>query len=235
MPENSQPLRSSLSFPQEGSSRNYHYEFGPYRLATDTRKLFKNGEAIRLTSRVFEVLLALVARRGELVTKEELFRSVWPGFIVEEGNISVAISTIRKILGDSPQKPCYIETVQGYGYIFIAKVETVPIPGKASELRYNLRDNQGQQLKPDNFDCDPALAFNEEDKSIASVFTSGNTIAKKSGRLLFDRRVSLTLTAALVVIIVAIIYTTLQAQALIFIGVISMLSALIGWLWGRTV
>ena len=63
--------------------------------------------------RALDVLLALVRRHGELVTKDELMREVWPGVVVEENNLAVHISTLRKILGQAEDGKSYLQTVAG--------------------------------------------------------------------------------------------------------------------------
>ena len=74
------------------------YQFGPFRLLVDQRELSAHGIPISLGQRAFEILLVLVSRHGHLVTKDELMAEVWPGVIVEENNIQVHISALRKVL-----------------------------------------------------------------------------------------------------------------------------------------
>jgi DNA-binding winged helix-turn-helix (wHTH) protein len=78
---------------------------------------------VPLASRTFDLLLALVKSNGHLLTKEELYQSVWADRIVEESNLSVQISAIRKALGESDRGPHYIDTVKGHGYRFVADVK----------------------------------------------------------------------------------------------------------------
>jgi DNA-binding winged helix-turn-helix (wHTH) protein len=79
------------------------------------RQLLVDGRVAKLGARAFDVLLALVERRERLVTKNELLNVVWPGVVVEENNLQVQISTLRKLLG-----PAAIATVPGRGYQFAA-------------------------------------------------------------------------------------------------------------------
>lgn len=109
------------------------YEFGPFRLERAERRLFRQGALIVLTPKVFDVLLALVERSGHLVSKEELLRNVWPDSFVEEANLSVNISTLRRAIGDGQQgSERYIETIPRVGYRFIVPVREVA--GAAHEL-----------------------------------------------------------------------------------------------------
>jgi TolB-like protein len=114
--------------------------FGPFRLSFGRRELLKNGVAVPLGSRAFDLLAALVRRSGNIVTKDELLAEVWPGTIVEENNLQVQISALRKALGDGPEGSRYLLTVPGRGYRFIGSVEqhtpasgtSLPLPDKTS-------------------------------------------------------------------------------------------------------
>src|SRR5688572_2355533 len=75
------------------------YAFGPFRLLVARRELLAHGVPVVLGQRAFDVLLALVRRRGELASKDEIMTEVWPGVIVEENNLQVHVSTLRKVLG----------------------------------------------------------------------------------------------------------------------------------------
>lgn len=98
------------------------YSFGPYALDAARRLVMRGSEPVPLTARAFDVLLALLERRGQTVEKDELLRLVWPGTIVEEANLSQQIFTIRKLLGHSEQQP-YIATVPRRGYCFVGPVQ----------------------------------------------------------------------------------------------------------------
>ncbi len=102
------------------------YEFGEFRLDVGKRRLTRrNGEAIPVTSRVFETLLYLVRNTGSTVVKEELMSAVWGDTFVEENNLNKNISKLRRILGDKPGENDYIATVAGKGYQFVADVREV--------------------------------------------------------------------------------------------------------------
>jgi DNA-binding winged helix-turn-helix (wHTH) protein len=81
-----------------------------------------------LTGKVFDLLVALARGNGRLVGKDELLREVWPGVVVEEVNLSVNISVLRKLLGAAPDGKGWIETVPRRGYRFAAPVAIVEIP-----------------------------------------------------------------------------------------------------------
>lgn len=102
------------------------YDFGHFRLDPDEEVLFCAGKPVHLTLKAFAVLLILVENNGHVVTKGELMRQVWPDASVEEGNLSQAISALRRVLGESHrdhQSHEYIETVARRGYRFIAPVK----------------------------------------------------------------------------------------------------------------
>ena len=98
------------------------YVFDRFRLETAERSLTADGKPIALPPRVFDTLVALVERAGRLVEKDELLKVVWAGVFVDEANISVNISTLRKALGETPDGSSYIETVPRKGYRFVGKV-----------------------------------------------------------------------------------------------------------------
>jgi len=101
------------------------YEFGPFRLEPGERRLLREGRPVILTARLFDILLLLVAERGNVVTKETLMREVWSDSFVEENNLTVSMSSLRKILGERYKERRYIETVTKRGYRFVARVRQV--------------------------------------------------------------------------------------------------------------
>ena len=72
------------------------YEFGPFRLDARRRTLLRDGQAVAVTAKVFDTLLALVERRGQVVPKNELMDALWPDAAVEENNLTQHVSTLRK-------------------------------------------------------------------------------------------------------------------------------------------
>jgi DNA-binding winged helix-turn-helix (wHTH) protein len=100
----------------------YLYEFGHFRLDVAERMLSRDGEAVSLPPKAFDLLLALVERRGRLLEKTDLMKLVWRDTFVEEANLSYTISLIRRALGEGPEPQQFIETVPKHGYRFIAEV-----------------------------------------------------------------------------------------------------------------
>lgn len=102
------------------------YEFGLFLLDPEERTLSCQGMPLALTPKAFDTLLYLVRNPGRTLTKEELLKQIWPNTFVEEGNLCVNISTIRKALGERAAQECrYIQTLPGRGYRFVAEVREV--------------------------------------------------------------------------------------------------------------
>jgi DNA-binding winged helix-turn-helix (wHTH) protein/TolB-like protein/Tfp pilus assembly protein PilF len=105
-----------------GSQIGPLYAFGPFRVDPVERVLWQNGRVVPLAPKVFETLLVLVENSGHLVEKEQLMQRVWPDTFVEQGNLTLNISTLRKLLGESSKEHHYIETIPRRGYRFVAYV-----------------------------------------------------------------------------------------------------------------
>jgi TolB-like protein/DNA-binding winged helix-turn-helix (wHTH) protein len=93
--------------------------FGRWRLSPARRRLLADGKPVALGGRAFDVLLALVEARGDIVTKDALMRRIWPGTIIEDNNLQVQISALRKALGRDAD--LLITTVPRRGYCFTCK------------------------------------------------------------------------------------------------------------------
>ncbi|HEV8130495.1 MAG TPA: winged helix-turn-helix domain-containing protein, partial [Acidobacteriota bacterium] len=104
---------------------SHRYEFGPFVVDADDRLLLRDGAAVALTPKVFDLLLILVENSGHVLEKDELVRRIWPDSFVEEGNLNRNISTLRKVLGESPDECRFIETLPKRGYRFIAPVKEI--------------------------------------------------------------------------------------------------------------
>jgi DNA-binding winged helix-turn-helix (wHTH) protein len=99
--------------------------FGQFHVDLQRKELFKEGSRVRVPSKVFQVLLALVERPGEIVTREALRARLWPDgtFVNYDANVNTTINKLRLALGDSPEKPMYVETIPRQGYCFLGTVE----------------------------------------------------------------------------------------------------------------
>ncbi len=105
------------------AASNGLYRFGRFVLQPAAQRLLLDGAAISVGPRAFDLLVALVQRPGQVLSKLELLDLVWPGLVVEENNLQVQISTLRKILG-----PGAITTLVGRGYRFTLPIDSVDLP-----------------------------------------------------------------------------------------------------------
>ena len=117
------------------------YQFGRFELRTATRQLLANHELTPLGARAFDILLALIERRDRLVSKDELLDLVWPGLVVEENNLQVHVSALRKILGQEA-----IATIPGRGYRFTASLAGDGVSG--APLVSSLGNDPPQVISP---------------------------------------------------------------------------------------
>jgi DNA-binding winged helix-turn-helix (wHTH) protein/TolB-like protein len=108
------------------SDREEIFEFGEFRVDVRRRSLEREGQPVALSGKAFEILVVLIEQRGEVVDKDALMRQVWADTIVEENNITVAISALRKALGETPASPKWIVTIPGRGYSFVGEVRCDP-------------------------------------------------------------------------------------------------------------
>jgi DNA-binding winged helix-turn-helix (wHTH) protein len=114
--------------------------FGPFEVNTSSGELRKNGIRVRLSPQPFQILLALVARPGHLLTREQLRLEIWGEgtFVDFEHSLSAAVNRLRQALGDSAENPRYIETLSGRGYRFIGALEQQGLPQTAEGARVEI-------------------------------------------------------------------------------------------------
>src|SRR5260370_10645504 len=101
--------------------------FGQFQVDLEREELFKEGSRVRIPCTVFQVFVALVDRPGEIVTREALRARLWPDgtFVNYDANVNTTVNKLRLALGDSPEKPTYVETIPRQGYCFLGTVERV--------------------------------------------------------------------------------------------------------------
>jgi DNA-binding winged helix-turn-helix (wHTH) protein len=107
------------------------YAFGAFRLDPRNRVLRLGEKPVVITPKAFEVLLLLIQKSGQIVSKDELMRTVWPDSFVEESNLTQTVFMLRKALGETPEQR-YILTIQGRGYRFAADVKEVSGSGQVA-------------------------------------------------------------------------------------------------------
>lgn len=111
-----------------------NYRFGPFVVEPGAYRLVREGTPLQVSPKVIDLLLYLVARPSVLVSKEELFKALWPDVAVTDNALTQAVSELRQALGDDPSKPTYVQTVARRGYRFVAPVERDPDAVTASEI-----------------------------------------------------------------------------------------------------
>src|SRR6187397_975256 len=116
---------------QEARSPSGLVRFGVFEADLRAGELRKNGVKVRLPGQPFEVLEVMLERPGEVVTREELQKGLWPHgtFVDFDHSLNNAINKIREALGDSAESPRFVETLARRGYRFIAPVDTMDLPG----------------------------------------------------------------------------------------------------------
>jgi DNA-binding winged helix-turn-helix (wHTH) protein len=107
--------------------------FGALTLDEDSRQLLREGRAVRLSLKAFELLVALLDARPRALSKAELQERLWPDTFVAEANLSNLVAEIRDAIGDSARAPRFVRTVHGFGYAFSGEAATSPGPDRAND------------------------------------------------------------------------------------------------------
>ena len=126
-----------MASPEKSPSRlAQFYEFGPFRLEPDEHLLRCGDQSVPIAPKCFDLLVFLVHNNSRLLTKDQIMSTVWSGSFVEEANLTVAISALRKALGEKESGLQYIETVPKKGYRFTAKVKVVEESAAKSVIEF---------------------------------------------------------------------------------------------------
>jgi DNA-binding winged helix-turn-helix (wHTH) protein len=114
-----------------------YVRFGPFHIDQNRQQVFRNGVRLRLQGKVYQVLIVLLHKQGEVVTREELKQALWPAdtHVNYDANVNTTVNKLRQALGESTEKPTYIETIprKGYSFISTAEFSAVPFPAAAPE------------------------------------------------------------------------------------------------------
>ena len=104
--------------------------FGPFPIDQHRQQVFRNGTPLRLQGKVYQVLILLLRRQGEVVTREELKHALWPAgrYVNYETNTNTTVNKLRQALSESTNKLSYIETISRRGYRFVGTAEFSEIP-----------------------------------------------------------------------------------------------------------
>ncbi|MEP7076232.1 MAG: transcriptional regulator [Acidobacteriota bacterium] len=121
------PSESFRNVPKDGDAamQKTNYLFGQFTVNTEKRELFCANEIVPLSSRAFDLLIVLIDRRGNFVSKQELIDVVWEGNLVEDSNLTVQISALRKALREKKGERVFILTRPGRGYQFVEEVTEI--------------------------------------------------------------------------------------------------------------
>jgi len=107
-----------------------YIRFGPFQVDQQRQEVTKNGSRLKLQGKVYQVLLALVEKQGEVVTREELRARLWPAdtLVNYDANVNTTVNKLRQALGDSSEEPLYIETIPRKGYCLVVQPEFADLP-----------------------------------------------------------------------------------------------------------
>jgi DNA-binding winged helix-turn-helix (wHTH) protein len=121
MREPDEPTTSERYIPPSGR----YIFFGPFRVDQQRQEVTRSGAKLKLQGKVYQVLLALIEKPGEVVTREELRMRLWPAdtHVNYDANVNTTVNKLRQALGDSTEKPVYIETIPRKGYSLLVRPE----------------------------------------------------------------------------------------------------------------
>src|SRR3984885_10433695 len=116
-----------------------YIRFGPFQIDQQRREVTKSGSRLKLQGKVYEVLIALIEKQCDVVTREELRVRLWPAEsqVNYDANVNTTVNKLRQALGDSSDKPLYIETVPRKGYCLIVQPEFADAPLASAMLPAN--------------------------------------------------------------------------------------------------
>jgi DNA-binding winged helix-turn-helix (wHTH) protein len=102
-----------------------YLRFGPFQIDQQRQEVFQSGTRLKLQGKVYQVLMALLDKPGEVVTREELRQRLWPSDtqVNYDANVNTTVNKLRQALGDSSDKPLYVETIPRRGYCFVGHTE----------------------------------------------------------------------------------------------------------------
>ena len=102
-----------------------YVRFGSFQIDQQRQQVQRNGSRLKLQGKVYQVLLVLLMKHGQVVSREELKQALWPAdtHVNFDANVNTTVNKLRQLLGDSTEKPIYIETIPRKGYSFIAEPE----------------------------------------------------------------------------------------------------------------
>jgi len=146
-------LSSTMDLPMDPGSlqgtaiKARYLRFGPFCIDQHRQQVSRSGVRIRLQGKVYQVLIVLLQKQGEVVTREELKQALWPAdtHVNYDANVNTTVNKLRQALGESTEKPLYIETIprKGYSFISTAEYSDVPYPAISGKLAESGLVNSG--------------------------------------------------------------------------------------------
>src|SRR2546430_16152739 len=111
-------------------SSGRYVSFGPFRIDQQRQEVSRDGSRLKLQGKVYQILLTLLEKPGEVVTREELRMRLWPAdtHVNYDANVNTTVNKLRQALGDSSDKPLYIETIPRKGYCLLVQPEFTDVP-----------------------------------------------------------------------------------------------------------
>jgi DNA-binding winged helix-turn-helix (wHTH) protein len=129
--------------------------FGQFQVDLLRDELFREGRRAKVQAKIFQALLVLIARPGEIITRDEVSRRLWPEALQAtlDANVNTTINKLRAVLGDSSDSPAYIETIPRRGYSFVAAVQFTdePTPSKPAGLDDAVRSQVSSSANPNRW------------------------------------------------------------------------------------
>jgi len=136
-------------FQQDEPPTSRYVRFGPFHIDQQRQQVYRSGTRLRLQGKVYQVLIVLLHKQGEVVTREELKQALWPAdtHVNYDANVNTTVNKLRQALGESTDKPLYIETIprKGYSFISTAEFSDAPFPAEANSAD---SAKAGQDLAP---------------------------------------------------------------------------------------
>jgi DNA-binding winged helix-turn-helix (wHTH) protein len=123
----SAPNSEMETLPHLASPPSFRFaRFGPFQVDQQRQEVTKDGVRLKLQGKVYQVLVALLEKPGDVVTREELRQRLWPAdtHVNYDANVNTTVNKLRQVLGDSTEQPIYIETIPRKGYCLVVQPET---------------------------------------------------------------------------------------------------------------
>ncbi len=157
MRESDEPTVSERTLLSSGR----YVTFGPFRIDQQRQEMTRDGSRLKLQGKVYQVLLTLLEKPGEVVTREELRMRLWPAdtHVNYDANVNTTVNKLRQALGDSSDKPLYIETIPRKGYCLLVQPE---VSDKAPHPHF-AQNGQSADSAKDTSRNSGTLAFSRSD------------------------------------------------------------------------